>query len=50
MGAHEDPLATNAREVFVAGTAAAGSPKERVIVEDCHVHVPRIASAILQRA
>jgi thioredoxin reductase (NADPH) len=40
----ESTMETNVPGVFVAGTAIAGSPKERVtiIVEDCHVHVPRI--------
>ena len=34
--------------VFVAGTAVAGTPprKVAVIVETCHVHVPRIVAAI----
>jgi thioredoxin reductase (NADPH) len=41
----------NVPGVFVAGTAIAGSPQERVriIVEDCHVHVPRIVAAVLRR-
>jgi thioredoxin reductase (NADPH) len=45
----EETMETNVPGVFVAGTAVAGSPAERVriIVEDCHVHVPRIVSAIL---
>ena len=44
-------METNVPNVFVAGTAIAGSPRERVriIVEDCHVHVPRIVSALLER-
>jgi thioredoxin reductase (NADPH) len=47
----ESTMETNVPGVFVAGTAVAGSPRERVrvIVEDCHVHVPRIVSAILDR-
>lgn len=47
----ETTMETNVPGVFVAGTAVAGSPQERVrvIVEDCHVHVPRIVSAILDR-
>lgn len=47
----EQTMETNVPGVFVAGTAIAGSPEERVrvIVEDCHVHVPRIVSAILNR-
>jgi thioredoxin reductase (NADPH) len=44
----ENSMETNVPGVFVAGTAIAGSPVERVriIVEDCHVHVPRIVRAI----
>lgn len=44
----EATMETNVRGVFVAGTAIAGSPVERVriIVEDCHVHVPRIVAAL----
>ena len=44
----ESTMETNVPGVFVAGTAIAGSPVERVriIVEDCHVHVPRIVSAL----
>ena len=44
----ESTMETNVPGVFVAGTAVAGSPRERVrvIVEDCHVHVPRIVGAI----
>lgn len=47
----EETMETNVPGVFVAGTAIAGSPAERVriIVEDCHVHVPRIVSAIQRR-
>lgn len=44
----ETTMETNVPGVFVAGTAIAGSPAKRVtiIVEDCHVHVPRIVNAI----
>jgi thioredoxin reductase (NADPH) len=44
----EATMETNVPGVFAAGTAIAGSPVERVriIVEDCHVHVPRIVSAL----
>ena len=44
----EETMETNVPGVFVAGTAVAGSPEERVrvIVEDCHVHVPRIVKAL----
>ena len=47
----ETTMETNVPGVFVAGTAIAGSPVERVriIVEDCHVHVPRIVAAIRKR-
>jgi thioredoxin reductase (NADPH) len=46
-----ETMETNVPGVFVAGTAIAGSPQKRVqvIVEDCHVHVPRIVSAIRKR-
>jgi hypothetical protein len=41
-------METNVPGVFLAGTAISGSPEERVrvIVEDCHVHVPRIVAAL----
>src|SRR5260370_6542283 len=41
-------METNVPGVFVAGTAVAGTPprKVTVIVETCHVHVPRIVAAI----
>jgi len=41
-------METNVQGVFVAGTAVAGTPprKVTVIVETCHVHVPRIVAAI----
>lgn len=44
----EATMETNVPGVFVAGTAVSGSPEERVrvIVEDCHVHVPRIVAAL----
>jgi len=47
----EETMESNVPGVFVAGTAIAGSPQKRVqvIVEDCHVHVPRIVSAIQRR-
>ena len=43
-----ETMETNVRGVFVAGTAVAGTPprKVTVIVETCHVHVPRIVAAI----
>jgi thioredoxin reductase (NADPH) len=43
-----ETMETNAAGVFVAGTAVAGTPprKVAVIVETCHVHVPRIVAAI----
>lgn len=45
---NEETMETNVPGVFVAGTAVAGSPAERVrvIVEDCHVHVGRIVSRL----
>jgi bacillithiol disulfide reductase len=46
-----DTMETNVPGVFVAGTAVAGTPprKVTVIVETCHVHVPRIVGAITGR-
>jgi thioredoxin reductase (NADPH) len=46
---NEETMETNVPGVFVAGTAIAGSPAERVriIVEDCHVHVDRIVSKLI---
>src|SRR5436190_11003518 len=47
--AHDpETMETNVRGIFVAGTAVAGTPprKVAVIVETCHVHVPRIVAAI----
>ena len=43
-----ETMETNVPGVFIAGTAVAGTPRERVsvIVETCHVHVPRIVAAI----
>lgn len=43
-----ETMETNVRGVFLAGTAVAGTPprKVSVIVETCHVHVPRIVAAI----
>jgi bacillithiol disulfide reductase len=48
----EKTMETNVPGVFVAGTAFAGSPAERVrvIVEDCHVHVPRILDGLRRRS
>ena len=47
----EETMETNVRGVFVAGTAVAGTPaaKVSVIVETCHVHVPRIVAALAGR-
>jgi thioredoxin reductase (NADPH) len=44
----EETMETNVPGVFVAGTAVAGSPlaKVSVIVETCHVHVPRIVARL----
>jgi len=41
---HPETMETNVPGLFVAGTAIAGTPLQRVsvIVETCHVHVPRI--------
>lgn len=46
-----DTMETNVPGVFVAGTAVAGTPprKVTVIVETCHVHIPRIVGAIAGR-
>lgn len=46
-----DTMETNVPGVFVAGTAVAGTPprKVTVIVETCHVHVPRIVGALMGR-
>lgn len=47
--AHDpETMETNVPGVFVAGTAVAGTPprKVTVIVETCHVHIPRIVAAI----
>jgi len=46
-----ETMETNVRGVFVAGTAVSGTPKRRVsvIVETCHVHVPRIVNALIGR-
>lgn len=43
-----ETMETNVPGVFIAGTAVAGTPprKVTVIVETCHVHVPRIVSAL----
>lgn len=47
----ESTMETNVPNLFLAGTAIAGSPVGRVqiIVEDCHVHVDRIVSAVTSR-
>ena len=44
----EATMETNVPGLFIAGTAVQGSPvgRVRVIVENCHVHVPRIVAAI----
>lgn len=44
----EETMETNVPGLFLAGTAVQGSPvgRVRVIVENCHVHVPRIVNAI----
>ena len=50
--AHDpETMETNVPGVFIAGTAVAGTPprKVSVIVETCHVHVPRIVAAITGR-
>jgi len=46
-----ETMETNVPGVFIAGTAVAGTPprKVSVIVETCHVHVPRIVAAIMGR-
>ena|SRR5438128_452907 len=46
-----ETMETNVPGVFIAGTAVAGTPprKVSVIVETCHVHVPRIVAAIAGR-
>lgn len=44
----EATMETNVPGLYLAGTAIAGSPvgRVRIIVEDCHVHVPRIVNAL----
>lgn len=46
-----ETMETNVPGVFIAGTAVAGTPprKVSVIVETCHVHIPRIVGAITGR-
>jgi len=46
-----ETMETNVPGVFVAGTAVAGTPprKVTVIVETCHVHVPRIVGALTHK-
>ena len=48
----ESTMETNVPGLFLAGTAVQGSPvgRVRVIVENCHVHVPRIVAAIQSAA
>ncbi len=43
-----ETMQTNVPGVFIAGTAVAGTPprKVTVIVETCHVHIPRIIAAL----
>jgi len=43
-----ETMETNVPGVYIAGTAVAGTPprKVSVIVETCHVHVPRIVAAL----
>jgi len=43
-----ETMETNVPGVFIVGTAIAGTPRERVrvIVESCHVHIPRVVAAI----
>lgn len=43
-----ETMETNVPGVFVAGTAVAGTPprKVTVIVETCHVHIPKIVGAL----
>jgi thioredoxin reductase (NADPH) len=47
-----ETMETNVPGVFIAGTAIAGTPRRRVsiIIETCHVHVPRIVGAITGRS
>lgn len=46
-----ETMETNVPGVYIAGTAIAGTPprKVAVIVETCHVHVPRIVAALQGR-
>jgi thioredoxin reductase (NADPH) len=48
----EETMETNVPGLFIAGTAIQGSPvgRVRVIVENCHVHVPRIVKAVMRHA
>jgi len=43
-----ETMETNVPGLFIAGTAIAGTPLKRVsvIVETCHVHIPRIVAAL----
>jgi len=43
-----ETMETNVPGLFIAGTAVAGTPLRRVsvIVETCHVHIPRIVKRL----
>ncbi|MCU1346994.1 MAG: FAD-dependent pyridine nucleotide-disulfide oxidoreductase, partial [Acidobacteria bacterium] len=43
-----ETMETNVPGLFIAGTAIAGTPLRRVsvIVETCHVHIPRIVKRL----
>ncbi len=44
---NEETMETNITNLFVAGTAAAGSQvRFRLFIENCHIHVQRIVAAI----
>jgi thioredoxin reductase (NADPH) len=47
-----ETMETNVPDLFIAGTAVAGSPVGRVqiIVENCHVHVERIVAVLKERS
>ena len=43
----QDTMETNVPDVYVAGTAAAGTQDRfRVFIENCHIHAERIAAAM----
>jgi len=43
----QDTMETNVQDVYVAGTAAAGTQDRfRVFIENCHIHAERIAAAM----